>query len=339
MQMQTGRLQGKLEELGLDDILHIIGVSRRTGILTLSSQGGTAVLHFADGLLVRAASSTCRQYLGELLVQNGVVSSKIIQQALLIQQQSRPRQPIGAILHQQFQVDLQVIETTVRQQINLVLQSLVSWAVGVFDFSSLAMVETVDAAYLDPEQLVIELHEVETEDSANSAAAKLQDVGAAAVCISAPDDAVPVSLHESGLPVMVIADDDREFAERLAQLFGSEYETIVCFFAEEAAAAVSQSQGAVSGVTVLADLIMPKADGSGVLAGLELVRRLHEQGLSVSIIAMTDFSFTNATEQLATWGYPLLMKPRRGSGADEMYTAFLEHLRPLLEKDRLSGGR
>lgn len=50
MQMQSG-LHGKLEELGLDEILQIVGVSRRTGIPTPESRGREAVPQFRDGPL------------------------------------------------------------------------------------------------------------------------------------------------------------------------------------------------------------------------------------------------------------------------------------------------
>ena len=56
-------LHGKLEELGLDEILQIIGISRRTGILTLTSQGREAVLYIRDGLLVRISSTGIQQKL------------------------------------------------------------------------------------------------------------------------------------------------------------------------------------------------------------------------------------------------------------------------------------
>lgn len=341
--MQTGRLHGKLEELGLDDILHIIGVSRRTGILTLSSQGGTAVLHFADGLLVRAASSACRQYLGELLVENGSVSPQNIQQALLVQQQIRPRLPIGAILHQQFQIDLKIIEAAVRQQINLVLQSLLSWTVGEFDFSSLAMIETVDAAYLDPEQLVIELHDTDSADASDNASDNAKAGELAPTTVPTPQslmsETVTADQQPGGRPCLIIADDDCELAQNIAQAFSDTFEVTVFSFAEEAAAVLERLQGTSASLTILTDLIMPKADGSGVLAGLEFSRRLHEQGCNAKIITMTDFPLTDAADQLAAWGYPLLMKPRRGTGSGELLTVFLEQLRQQLLTEGENGGR
>jgi hypothetical protein len=110
--MQSG-LHGKLEELGLDEILQIVGVSRRTGILTLKSRGREAVLQFRDGLLVRVTSTGFQQSLGELLIRNGAATPEMVQQALAIQQQEQFRERIGTILHHRFHVDLQLIEQTV----------------------------------------------------------------------------------------------------------------------------------------------------------------------------------------------------------------------------------
>jgi len=117
-------LHGRLDELGLDEILQIVALSRRTGILTLRRNGAEAALHFKDGLVVFASSSEIRQTLGELLVKNGIIEQEIVRQALVIQQHEGGRERIGVILRNRFQVELQQIERAVREKMATVVMTL-----------------------------------------------------------------------------------------------------------------------------------------------------------------------------------------------------------------------
>ena len=62
-------LVGNLEELGLGEILQIVSLSRKTGVLSLRSRGRDGSVFFRQGQVVRAASSAYYQSLGEVLVQ------------------------------------------------------------------------------------------------------------------------------------------------------------------------------------------------------------------------------------------------------------------------------
>lgn len=304
MQMQNV-LHGKLEELGLDDILQIIGVSRRTGILTLTSLGREAVLSFYAGLLVRIASTEHYQRLGELLVSTGSVTAETVHQALVVQQQEQPLQRIGTILHQRFNVELQSIENTVRDQIRNVLLTLFAWTEGTYDFSS-QIVETVDAAYFDPVQLLLDM---EHDDSLPAPPAELQPL----------------------LQTLIIVDDDSTMAEAVARALQPWFETATCTGCEDALAKVKELSQPTIHLTVLVDLIMPKLDNSGVLGGLELIHLLHRDYTGTRIIAFSDFYLASAAQEITGLGYPCLPKPRRGDVNGEQFASLLQHLKNELQ--------
>lgn len=332
MQMQTG-LHGKLEELGLDEILQIVGVSRRTGILTLKSRGREAVLQFRDGLLVRVTSTGFQQSLGELLVRNGAATPEMVQKALAIQQQEQFRERVGTILHQRFNIDLQVIEQAVREQISNVLMTLFAWNEGSFDCTSVE-VETVDAAYLDPVQLILELGD-NAQDFLVSESIRLQhELGADEGAEPAVSAVEPVPEEpEILLPSLIIVDDDNLMAEAVAVELKKWFEVASFTRSEEALVRIDALFRTGIRPVVLVDLIMPKMDGTGVLGGLELIQLLHKNFTGVTIIAISDFHHTEAVQEILGLGYSFLSKPRRADVKGDEFSSFMHELRSCLSLD------
>jgi len=86
---------------------------------------------------------------------------------------------------------------------------------------------------------------------------------------------------------------------------------------------------------VLADLIIPKADGSGVLGGLDLIRQIRTAAPDLSMIAISDFHHAESVAELSAIGCPYLAKPRRGDTKGEPFARFMEELRAVLQKELL----
>src|SRR6266581_4871588 len=120
-------LVGNLEDLGLGEILQIVSLSRKSGILSLQSKGRQGMVIFRHGQVIRATSGSNRHFIGEVLVKQGVVDAASIQQALKIQQQEGYKDRIGTILVHSFNASAEQIEEVVREQIELVIYSLFAW--------------------------------------------------------------------------------------------------------------------------------------------------------------------------------------------------------------------
>lgn len=69
-------LVGSLEDLGLGDVLQILGLSRKTGLLHLRSEAGEGTLVFRDGRLMGALLKDGPADLHELVRRSGVVSGE-----------------------------------------------------------------------------------------------------------------------------------------------------------------------------------------------------------------------------------------------------------------------
>ncbi|MBJ6750940.1 response regulator [Geomonas anaerohicana] len=147
-------LVGNLEDLGLGEILQIVSLSRRSGVLALQSRGREARVIFRNGQVIRATSSTFQQNLGEVLIQQGVIDLGILKRALSIQADEGYTQLLGVIMVERFNVSADAIEAVVREQIENVVYSLFAWAEGTFEFE-LQEVGDSDHARLDPVQFML----------------------------------------------------------------------------------------------------------------------------------------------------------------------------------------
>ncbi|HEX5774156.1 MAG TPA: DUF4388 domain-containing protein, partial [Geomobilimonas sp.] len=149
-------LVGNLEDLGLGEILQIVSLSRKSGLLTLHSRGREGKIFFRSGQVIRASSSVFHQNLGEVLVQKGVIDLPALKKSLSIQETEGFRERLGTILIKHYNVTPDAIEQVVREQIENVVYSLFAWAEGTFDFELQDNVAPIDNTHLDPVQFMLD---------------------------------------------------------------------------------------------------------------------------------------------------------------------------------------
>ena len=93
-------LQGTIRDFGLPDIFQLIGLQRKTGILTLINDKDkeSVTVTFETGMVVMADSSEQRleDRLGNVLVKQGKLSRERLEEALGVQKQTLQR--LGHIL-------------------------------------------------------------------------------------------------------------------------------------------------------------------------------------------------------------------------------------------------
>jgi hypothetical protein len=69
-------LTGTLREFGLVDLLSLVRVTRKSGVLSIHSQAEALVLYFRDGRLIRFTTPPSRLDLGQILLRAGRVSQE-----------------------------------------------------------------------------------------------------------------------------------------------------------------------------------------------------------------------------------------------------------------------
>ncbi len=126
-------LEGRLEDLGLTDIFQIIGLSKRSGILTVIYKAGTGRLVFHEGNVVYATSDRKSRF-GYSLLQRGIVTYEELEEALKIQKTAKTRKPLGTILVEMGIVGQDVVEKLLREHILDIVKDLLTWDTGSFHF-------------------------------------------------------------------------------------------------------------------------------------------------------------------------------------------------------------
>ena len=89
-------LVGNLEDLSLPDILQIVSLSKKSGILTIEQEGLTGKIFIRDGRVIQTVSPRSGKTLGEILSSRGIVSPEDLKRALEMQRGAKEKELLGA---------------------------------------------------------------------------------------------------------------------------------------------------------------------------------------------------------------------------------------------------
>ncbi len=314
-------LVGNLEDLGLGDILQIVSLSRKSGVLALHSRGREGRVYFRNGQVIRATSSAFKENLGDLLVRNGIVTLETLRAALAFQQQCDPQPRLGSILSQKFNILDDAIENVVRVQIEKIVYSFFGWNEGTFAFelgepgdmngTSLNPLQFMLDQGLNPQWLAMEGSRIYDEKRHRGESFEEE-----ALESLVDEDSLLAESRESAAPLeeesivgavdassttargdIFILDDDPVILDQLGKNFkkrGFEVRTFASGKDFMGALEVAVAEG--DAPALLIDLIMPRLDGTGILGGLEVVETIKRKYPQLDILMMSDH-FNEETER------------------------------------------
>ncbi len=116
----------------LEDVLFIIALQSRTGELLMESGNNIGSMLFHDGKILQAFSPYSRA-IGDLLVEDGVITDAELLDALKVQKRN-PENPLGTLLLKSGKVEFEVIEMMVHEQIRQSVREFRSWNGANFSF-------------------------------------------------------------------------------------------------------------------------------------------------------------------------------------------------------------
>jgi hypothetical protein len=136
-------LQGTIKDFGLPDIFQLIGLQRKTGILTLSNDRDkeNVTVTFENGMVVMADSSGRRleDRLGNVLVKQGKISRERLEEALATQKQTLQR--LGHILASGSAITTRDLRDALQVQVAQIVFRVFRWRDGRYLFNA---TESVD---------------------------------------------------------------------------------------------------------------------------------------------------------------------------------------------------
>lgn len=334
-------LVGNLEDLGLGDILQIVSLSKKSGVLLLTSGKREGTIIFIDGQVVRAVSSQFKANLGDILLKHKLLDQKILEQALAEQNKNGHR-PLGPLLVEKYGIAQEKIEAIIKAQIERIVYSFFGWKEGTFSFQ-LDEPEAIGPARLDPLDFMLEqglspqwlavegrrlvsegrLIASEKDDEPSNGSAEKAD--------PSMEMKAPATI-EAG-PLFIIDDDGptRSVLEKAFERAGFEVETFA--LTSELIKACSDRVKQGQRPALLIDLIMPRLDGHGILGGLEVMEIVAEKFADLPMMLMTDHPNAEAEKKAKELGgVAVLRKPKKIEIREERGVEALKSL--LLEVDR-----
>jgi len=338
-------LVGSLEDLGLGDILQIISLSRKSGILYLTGppapdgkkQGAGVV--FKNGQVISASVSTARKRLGEIFVEKGLVTTVQVREALRSISETHKYIRLDEALTKWFEVDSASLQSAIRLHIEDVIYYLFGWNEGDFNFALMESDEELASHLQDPQLPVIEgglnpqflaMEGSRRRDEriGGEVPSLLQQVPRIEEAPTEMVKEVPISRK------VVLADDDPVTLlnlERIVTELG--FEAYPVGSVGEALALLDDlySKGEVA--IVVADLIMPKQDGKGMLGGLELLEESKNRAVASPVIIITDIVDRDTERKvMESGGYAYLFKPRKSQVSRNLVTPAIRDFEEELGK-------
>jgi hypothetical protein len=134
-------LEGTLRDFSLADIFQLIGLQRKTGVLTLRGKDDTVTVTFLDGKVVGADSLNRRleNRLGSVLIKSGTLTQDQLNRALEIQRETLQR--LGFILTHYGIISADSLKQAIQLQILQIVYRLFRWKDGDYHFSQETTIE------------------------------------------------------------------------------------------------------------------------------------------------------------------------------------------------------
>jgi hypothetical protein len=126
-------LKGNLRDFSTTQILNLVNLARKTGLLIIQGQAGTARLYFREGKLIHANIGSADGHLADMLLKAGKLSPE---QAQTIQAQAEMRsdKQLGLALMNAKYVTQDDIVQSVKDYMLDIVYTLFNWAEGEFQF-------------------------------------------------------------------------------------------------------------------------------------------------------------------------------------------------------------
>src|SRR5437867_10415363 len=130
-------IEGPLRELGIHDVFQLLDLSRKTGVLRVTSElrHNAGTVYFDGGTIIFAEIRTNPHRLGALLLRTGKITEADLERGRDMQERQGDKRRIGEILVALGAITPRELERQVRFQIEEVVFEMMSWREGYFSFT------------------------------------------------------------------------------------------------------------------------------------------------------------------------------------------------------------
>jgi len=130
-------IEGPLRELGLHDVFQLLDLSRKTGVMRVTShlRNNEGMVAFDGGAIVYAEIRSNPWRIGELLVRAGRITEADVERARAVQEKEKGARRLGQVLVSMGVLSQRDLARHVEFQVGEVVFELLSWQEGFFSFA------------------------------------------------------------------------------------------------------------------------------------------------------------------------------------------------------------
>ena len=246
-------IEGPLKELGIHDVFQLLDLSRKTGVLRVSSElrqnAGTVV--FEQGAVVSAEIRSNPHPLGSVLLSAGKITQEDFTRARDMQKGGDTRR-LGEVLVEIGAVTRRELSRQVRAQVEAVVFELMSWSEGYFSFEEGTVIGAAEADVRIPTEALM-MEGARRIDEWSQIQQRIPHLGIVPRLASgAAADAGSIDLLPDEWEVLAAMDGERDVRQVAEALGRSEFDVAKTLFGlasagvialEAPAAAVAAGQG------------------------------------------------------------------------------------------------
>lgn len=225
-------IEGPLEELGIQDVLQLLELARKSGVLTVRSDrlDDEAVIHFDKGTVIFAARRKSTRRLGQLLIRAGKLTEGELQRGLEIQQQA-PERRLAEILLEMGSVSDEDIEHFLRFQMEETIYEVMAWDQGYFRFDEGHTGESRVLARIRVESLLMEgARRVDEWTMLESKVPSADAIPALSPSVGESPTGAPLELRPEEWEVLAEIDGERDVRQIAAALGKSTFDVAKMIF-------------------------------------------------------------------------------------------------------------
>ena len=128
-------IRGNLNEASLADVLQLLALGQKTGVLSVARDGSFGTIHFGAGRIVHASLVNRRERLGDRLVRTGALSADELAR-LRTEAAGMDERHFAEYLLQASTVDRDLLLAQYRQDVEETVYHLFGWTQGSFTFEA-----------------------------------------------------------------------------------------------------------------------------------------------------------------------------------------------------------
>src|SRR5690348_231205 len=149
-------IRGSLKEASLPDVLQLLAMGKKTGCLSVTHRNNFGYIYFDKGRISYASVVNRRDRLGDMLVKNGAVTRRALEEAVLMQDRRRETR-LGELLVESGAITMQQLYSAIDVQIREAVYLLFTWNQGTFNFDADVLPDAAEhVVSINPESLLLE---------------------------------------------------------------------------------------------------------------------------------------------------------------------------------------